>query len=436
MIARYAPAKLEALFTDQSRFETYWKVELAVLHGWHALGVVPEEDLRAIEAKAKVDVKRIQELEQITRHDVVAFTRQISETLGPERKWVHYGLTSTDVVDTALGCLYQKADQEIEKDFLALLEEIKDKALTYKKQPCIARTHGMHAEITSFGLKFANFYDEGKRDFALFQEARKQVECVKISGAVGTYANIDPRVEAFVAKELGLQKPAIATQVLSRDRHEQYAAALTIASTWIEKIAVEIRNLSRTEIGEAEEGFTRGQKGSSAMPQKRNPIASENLCGCARMMRGYLMPILEDDALYHERDISHSSVERVALIDMIELFDYMLERMGKVIANLSVFPKNMERNIGLTHGAFYAQRVMNALIEKGLTREEAYDLVQPLAMKAVTEGQDFLKQAKENPTIQKHLSVSEIDSCAILDYYFRHLDYLYQEVGLEPNSLR
>ena len=434
MIARYAPAKLEALFTDESRFKTYWKVELSVLRGWNAIGVVPNQDLAAIEAKAKVDVKRIQELEQITRHDVVAFTRQISETLGPERKWVHYGLTSTDVVDTALGYLYSQADKEIEKDFLALLEEVKEKALVYKHQPCIARTHGMHAEITSFGLKFANFYDEGKRDFALFQEARKCVECVKISGAVGTYANIDPRVEVHVAKELGLQKPAISTQVLSRDRHEEYASAMAIAASWMEKMAVEIRNLSRTEIGEVEEGFSKGQKGSSAMPQKRNPIASENLCGCARMMRGYLIPILEDDALYHERDISHSSVERVALIDMIELFDYMLQRMTKVIAHLTVFPKNMERNIGLTHGAFYAQRVMNALIEKGLTREEAYDLVQPLAMKAVTEWQDFLAQVKANPTIQQHLSDQEIAGCATLDYYFKHLDYLYEEVGLEPKE--
>lgn len=431
MIERYAPKKIETLFTDESRFDAYLEIEIAVVEGWNKLGLVPDSDLKAIQEKAKTNVTRIKELEQITKHDVVAFTRQISETLGEERKWIHYGLTSTDVVDSALGLLYKKADDLILKDYLAFMEALKEKALEYEFQPCIARTHGMHAEVYSFGLKFASFYDEAKRSLKLFEEARKQIECVKLSGAVGTYANIDPRVEEYVAKKLGLSKPSIATQVLSRDRHEEYTSAITIASSLIEKIAVEIRNLSRTEIGELEEGFSKGQKGSSAMPQKRNPISSENLTGAARMMRGYLLPILEDNALYHERDISHSIVERVSFIDMIELFDYMLMRMTRVIENLSIFPTRMEENIQKTHGAIYSQRAMNALIEKGLSREKAYDLVQPLAMNSVTKGMEFIPQLLENQEILKYLTPDEITSLTSVEYYFKNIDYIYKEIGLK-----
>lgn len=431
MIERYAPKKIETLFTDESRFDAYLEIEIAVVEGWNKLGLVPDCDLKAIQEKAKTNVTRIKELEQITKHDVVAFTRQISETLGEERKWIHYGLTSTDVVDSALGLLYKKADDLILKDYLAFMEALKEKALEYEFQPCIARTHGMHAEVYSFGLKFASFYDEAKRSLKLFEEARKQIECVKLSGAVGTYANIDPRVEEYVAKKLGLSKPSIATQVLSRDRHEEYASAITIASSLIEKIAVEIRNLSRTEIGELEEGFSKGQKGSSSMPQKRNPISSENLTGAARMMRGYLLPILEDNALYHERDISHSIVERVSFIDMIELFDYMLMRMTRVVENLSIFPRRMEENIQKTHGAIYSQRAMNALIEKGLSREKAYDLVQPLAMNSVTKGMEFIPQLLENQEILKYLAPDEITSLTSVEYYFKNIDYIYKEIGLK-----
>lgn len=431
MIERYAPKKIETLFTDESRFDAYLEIEIAVVEGWNKLGLVPDSDLKAIQEKAKTNVTRIKELEQITKHDVVAFTRQISETLGEERKWIHYGLTSTDVVDSALGLLYKKANDLIVKDYLVFMEALKEKALEYEFQPCIARTHGMHAEVYSFGLKFASFYDEAKRSLKLFEEARKQIECVKLSGAVGTYANIDPRVEEYVAKKLGLSKPSIATQVLSRDRHEEYASAITIASSLIEKIAVEIRNLSRTEIGELEEGFSKGQKGSSAMPQKRNPISSENLTGAARMMRGYLLPILEDNALYHERDISHSIVERVSFIDMIELFDYMLMRMTRVIENLSIFPTRMEENIQKTHGAIYSQRAMNALIEKGLSREKAYDLVQPLAMNSVTKGMEFIPQLLENQEILKYLTPEEITSLTSVEYYFKNIDYIYKEIGLK-----
>jgi adenylosuccinate lyase len=345
MIERYTPKAFATLFSDEARFNAYLQVEIAALEAWAKIGVVPEADLKKIQAHAHVDVKRIAELELVTRHDVVAFTRQIGETLGEEKKWIHYGLTSTDVVDTALGLLYQKADDAIEKDLLTLLESLKAKALEYRRTPCIARTHGMHAEVTSFGLKWAEYYAELKRGIALFEQERQGIEACKMSGAVGNYANVDPTIQDYVAAKFHLRSADISTQVLSRDFHERYASSLVILASTLEKIATEIRNLSRSEIAEVEEGFSKGQKGSSAMPQKRNPIASENICGAARMMRGYLIPILEDNALYHERDISHSSVERVAFIDMMTLFDYMVERMDAVVENLAVFPQNMMKNI-------------------------------------------------------------------------------------------
>jgi adenylosuccinate lyase len=430
MIERYLTKKLETLFSDESRYEAYLRVEISSLEALNHLGVVPSADLKAIRRGAKVNVARINELELLTKHDVVAFTRQIGEGLGPEKKWIHYGLTSTDVVDTAMGYLYRQADEVIEKDFDSLIASAKEKALAYKMTPCIGRTHGMHAEVTSFGLKWATYYEELRHDKELFEEARGQLEAGKLSGALGNYANIDPFVQEYVCKKLHLSSAKISTQVLSRDRHEFYGSVLAISASTIEKIATEIRNLSRSEIGEVEEGFAATQKGSSAMPQKRNPIASENLCGCARMIRGYLIPLLEDNALYHERDISHSSVERVAFIDMIELFDYMLERMNSVIVGLSIFPANMERNIALSRGAVYAQRVLTALIEKGLTREDAYDLIQPLAMKA-TQGQIDFKEALQNSAkVLSVLSAKEIEELFENSYYLRHIDEIYHRVGL------
>lgn len=431
MIERYSVKKMATLFSDESRYEAYLEVELAASEAWSKLGVVPLKDYQALAEKAHVDVKRIGELESITHHDVVAFTRQVGETLGEEKAWLHYGLTSTDVVDTALGLLYKKADDVILEDLKKLLAAVKEKALAYKMTPCIARTHGMHAEVTSFGLKWANYYAELERDIASFEEARVGIEACKMSGAVGNYANVDPFVQDEVAKKLGLRSADISTQVLSRDFHERYGASLAISASTFEKIAVEIRNLSRSEIQEVEEGFSKGQKGSSAMPQKRNPIASENICGCARMMRGYLSPLLEDNALYHERDISHSSVERVAFIDMIELFTYSCERLTKVIENLSVFPSNMLRNISLTHGAVYAQRVLSALVAKGMLRDEAYDLIQPLAMKASQGQGDFKEDLKTSAKVASILSPEEIEGLFANDFYLRHVDEIYQRIGLK-----
>ncbi|MFA6620551.1 MAG: adenylosuccinate lyase, partial [Bacilli bacterium] len=424
------PKAFADLFSDEARFTAYLAVELAAVEAWAKLGVVPAADLAKIQSQSHIDVKRINELEAITRHDVVAFTRQIGETLGPEKKWIHYGLTSTDVVDTAMGLLYQKADNVIAQDLATLLSSIKDKALAYEMTPCIARTHGMHAEVTSFGLKWAEYYAELQRGIALFEEERPGIEACKMSGAVGNYANVDPFVQDYVAAKFSLRSADISTQVLSRDFHERYASALVIIASSLEKIATEIRNLSRSEIGEVEEGFAKGQKGSSAMPQKRNPIASENICGCARMMRGYLIPILEDNALYHERDISHSSVERVAFIDMMTLFDYMVERMNAVVTNLVVFPAAMRKNINLTGGAVYAQRVLTALIEKGLVREEAYDTIQPLAMAAAQGGTPFNVALKSCAKVTSVLSDEEIDALFTTDFYLRHVEGIYVRVGL------
>ena len=431
MIKRYTNPNMERLFSDQNRFDSYLKVEIAATHGFVKLGKIPEDDYLKIKNNARVDVKRIREIEAITHHDVVAFTRQISETLGPERKWIHYSLTSTDVVDTALGYIYARANDILCEKLHDLHNTLRLKALEYKNIPCIGRTHGMHADITSFGLKFALYYDELSRGIDHFKEARKQIEVGKISGAVGNFANVDPRIQDFVCAELNLTSAKISTQVLQRDRHEFYGAVIAIIGSTLEKIATEIRNLSRTEIHEVEEGFTRGQKGSSAMPQKRNPIGSENICGCARMLRGYLIPLLEDNALYHERDISHSSVERVALIDMIELFDYMLTRMNKILKNLTVFPENMKRNIALSNGSIFAQRIVNAMVEKGFSRESAYDFVQPLAMNAALGKSDFFQSINQSELMQDNFSTKEIDELFDYSYYLRNVDTIYQRVGLK-----
>lgn len=431
MIPRYTKKDMEEIFTDQSRFEAYLEVEIAACKAWNQLGFVPDNDLKNIVENAKVDVKRIQEIEAITKHDVVAFTRQISETLGEEKRFIHYGLTSTDVVDTAMSLLYKKANDLLFTHLNNLLLAIKEKALEYKLTPCIGRTHGMHAEVTTFGLKFANYFDELQRGIEDFKNKRTMIEVCKLSGAVGNYADNDPRIQEYAASYLGLTNIPIATQVISRDRHEHYGASLAIIASTFEKIAVEIRNLSRTEIHEVEEGFSKGQKGSSAMPQKRNPISSENVTGCVRMIRGYLLPLLEDNALYHERDISHSSVERVALIDMIELFDYTCVRLCGIIENLSVFPQKMLENIHLTNDSIFSANVLKLLIQKGLSREEAYDLIQPYAMKAALQQGNFQTSVRSDDKITSLLTKEELDFAFSFEHNLKFIPYIYKKLGLE-----
>lgn len=431
MIDRYARPEMKEIFSLGHKFDTYLKIELAVSKVLAEHKVIPQEDYEKIAKNAKVNLQEVLELEKETKHDVIAFTRSVSNSLGEERKWVHYLLTSTDVVDSSLAYIYKEADEILYQDLLKLRATLKNLALKYKFTPQIGRTHGIHADITSFGLKWALYYDELNRDIRRFLEAKKDLETIKISGAVGNFANIPPYVQDEVAESLNLNSALISTQVLSRDNHAYYFSVLTIISSLCEKIAFEIRLLQQTEIHEVDEYFSKGQKGSSAMPHKKNPISSENICGLSRLMRGYLLPILEDNALWHERDISHSSVERVALPDGITLLDYQLNRLNNVLSKLIVYEDKMKEDIYLTHGVIFSQRVMTELIDKGLSRENAYDLVQALALKSYNEHLDFHALLVGNDDIKKHLSEEEIDSCFTLDYYFKNVDFIYKKVGIE-----
>ena len=430
MIERYSRKVMRDIWTEENKFRAYLEVEILSCEAWSKLGVIPAEDVEKIRQKATFSVPRIQEIEEQTRHDVVAFTRAVSESLGEERKWVHYGLTSTDVVDTANGYLLKQADAILLKDIEDFLEVLRKRAVEFKDTPCIGRTHGIHADITSFGLKWALWYEEMKRNLERFKYAAQGVEAGKMSGAVGNFANIPPFIQDYVCEHLGIDSANISTQVLQRDRHAYYLSTLSLIASTLEQMAFEVRNLQRTEVREAEEAFRKGQKGSSAMPHKRNPISSENICGCARVMRGYMVTANENVALWHERDISHSSTERIVLPDATELLDYMLNRFKGILENLVVYPETMLANIYRTKGVIFAQRVMNALIGKGLSREEAYDTVQPIAMKAWTEGLDYQTLLKADAKVMGLLCVEELESCFTLDYYFKNVDFIFGRVGI------
>ena len=431
MIKRYSRAEMAKLWTDEYKFSQWLKVEIAAVSAWQKLGVIPENDVELIKKKATFNVDRISELEAQTHHDMVAFTRCVSESLGEEKKWIHYGLTSTDVIDTAFGSIFKQADAILKDDLTKLLAVLKEKAILYRDIPCIGRTHGMHADITSFGLKYAIWYDELQRDIARFNLAASQMEVGKISGAVGNYANVPPFVQDSVCLELGIGSALTSTQVISRDNHAFYVSTLALIGSTLEKIATEFRHLQRTEVHEAEEYFTPGQKGSSAMPHKRNPISLENICGCARVLRGYALTASEDINLWHERDISHSSAERIIMPDATILLDYMLNRFTKVIDKMIIYPEQMAHNIELTHGVIYAQRIMTALIEAGASREEAYDHIQALAMQALQNNQDFRPLVADSTYVKQHLTSKQLADCYTMDYYFAHITEIYQRLGLQ-----
>lgn len=430
MINRYSHPEMRAIWSDENKFKAWLEVEICATEAWSQLGVVPAEDVEKIRQKATFTVERIEEIEQQTRHDVVAFTRCVSESLGDEKKWIHYGLTSTDVVDTAYGYLYKQANTLLLPALDQVIETVKEMAYRYKMTPMMGRTHGVHAEITSFGLKMALWYSELLRDRERFLLAAKDVECGKISGAVGTFANTPPFVQDYVCQKLGIDSAAISTQILQRDRHAHYYSTLAILASSIEKFATELRHLQRTEVREVEEFFAPGQKGSSAMPHKRNPISSENLCGCARVMRGYALAALEDVNLWHERDISHSSAERVIAPDATELLQYVLIRFNKILKGLTVFEDHMLENIHLTYGVIFSQTVMLHLIEAGLSREQAYDLVQPIAMRAWTERTAFKSLVEAEPRIMDHLSQETLNTCFNPAYHLKNVDAIFQRVGL------
>ncbi|MBD5172369.1 MAG: adenylosuccinate lyase [Bacteroides sp.] len=431
MIERYSRPEMRAIWTEQNKFDAYLEVELLSAEAWRELGVVPAEDIVKLREKATFSIPRIKEIEEQTRHDIVAFTRAVSESLGEERKWVHYGLTSTDVVDTANGYLLKQANAILRRDLEEFIEMLRRQAIKYKYVPCIGRTHGIHADITSFGLKWVLWHAEMKRNLKRFDEAARGVEVGKLSGAVGNFANIPPFVQDYVCEHLGIESSPIATQVIQRDRHAYYLATLALIGASIEQMAMEIRNLQRTEVHEVEEAFGKGQKGSSAMPHKRNPIGSENMCGCARVLRGYMATAYENVALWHERDISHSATERIILPDATMLLDYMLGRMGNILGNLTVFEDRMKQNIYMTQGVIFAQRVMNALIGKGFVREQAYDTVQPLAMQAMANGVPYIDLLRANETVSRMLTPEELDACFTLDYYMKNVDHIYKRNNID-----
>ncbi|MFB9768840.1 adenylosuccinate lyase [Lactiplantibacillus modestisalitolerans] len=431
MIDRYTRPAMGKVWSLENQYQAWLEVEIAADEAWAELGKIPAEDVAKIRANAKFDVDRIAEIETVTHHDVVAFTRDVSESLGAERKWVHYGLTSTDVVDTAQGYRLKQANAIIREDLQTLRTTLAQQAKKYKYTVEMGRTHGVHAEPTTFGLKLARWYSEINRNIERFEHAAAGVEAGKISGAVGTFANIPPFVEKFVCDKLGIRAQEISTQVLPRDLHAEYLATIALIATSVEVIATEIRGLQKSETHEVEEFFNKGQKGSSAMPHKRNPIGSENVTGLARVLRGHMLTAYEDVALWHERDISHSSAERIILPDSTILIDYILTRINKIVATLTVFPERMKQNMDATYGLIYSQRVLLKLIDTGMSREAAYDLVQPLTAKAWDEQLHFKPLVEGNAEIRQHLDQAAIDDAFDYHYHLRHVDDIFKRLGLD-----
>lgn len=430
MIERYTREEMGAIWTEENKYNAWLEVEILACEAWAELGVIPKEDVAMIREKASFDVERIYEIERETRHDVVAFTRTVSESLGSEKKWIHYGLTSTDVVDTALSYLIKQANEIIRKDLERFIAVLKERAIEHKHTVMMGRTHGVHAEPTTFGLKLALWYEEMKRNLERFNEAADRIEYGKLSGAVGTYANIDPYVEQYVCERLGLKPAPLSTQTLQRDRHAAYISVLALIATSIEKFATEIRGLQKTETREVEEFFHEGQTGSSAMPHKRNPIASENMSGMARVVRGYMVTAYENVSLWHERDISHSSAERIIIPDATIAINYMLNRFTNVVKNLTIYEDNMKNNIDATYGVIFSQRVLLSLIDKGLAREAAYNVVQPLAMKAWKEKVPFRSLVENDKTVREKLTMKEIDACFDYTYHLKNVDFIFERLGL------
>ncbi|OWZ84745.1 adenylosuccinate lyase [Natranaerobius trueperi] len=430
MIERYQTAEMKQLWDLEAKFKKWLDVEIYASEAFSELGEVPKEAVSKIRENAKIDVSRILEIEEETRHDVVAFTRSLSENMGSEKKYVHYGLTSSDVVDTALAALIKDALSIIQDELDQLIEVLKDKANEYKYTPIIGRTHGVHAEPTSLGLKLALFYDEMTRNKKRLEQAKDSISVGKISGAVGTFANVPPFVEEFVCEKMGLKPALTSTQILQRDRHAEVMSTLAILGGTMDKIATEIRNLQKSEVREVEEPFYKGQKGSSAMPHKRNPVNCEKISGLSRVLRSNAVTAFENQPLWHERDISHSSVERITIPDSTTLTHYLLKILKRIITDLHVYPENMKENINKTYGLVFSQRVLLRLIDKGLSREEAYDLVQKHAMKSWENGKNFKDLLKTDDKILELLPGDELDQCFDTDWYMKNIDYIFKRLGI------
>lgn len=430
MIERYSLPEMKGVWSEAGKYEKWLEIELAVVKAWTQLGRVPAGVFKKIKKNIKLNIDRIKEIEKVTRHDMLAFIEAINESLGDESKYIHLGLTSSDVKDTALALQMKEAARIIINDLKAVHRKLAEEAVKYKDTVMIGRTHGVHGEPVTWGLKLAIWYKEIERHIERMERVYDTVSTGKISGAVGTYANIDPRVEELVCKELGLKPAPVSSQILQRDRHADFLNNLALIASSLEKFATEIRNLQRTDILEVEEGFRKGQKGSSAMPHKKNPIVSERISGLARVVRGNVIPGLEDITLWHERDLTHSSVERIILPDSSILVDYMLNKFLMVLEELVVNKDIMKANFERTHGLIFSQKVMLALVDKGLIREEAYELAQRNALKAWETGSDFKELVSEDEEIRRHLSKEEIEQ--IFDYqnFLSEIDYIYKKLGL------
>ncbi|MCL0067993.1 adenylosuccinate lyase [Peptococcaceae bacterium] len=430
MIERYTLPEMKEIWSEENKFRKWLDVEIYACEALCKKGVIPESALKNIKEKANFLVKRILEIEEKVHHDVIAFLTCVAEYVGEDSKYIHLGLTSSDVVDTAQSVRMKEAADQILKRLAQLYNVLIEKAIKYRNTVMIGRTHGIHAEPMTFGLKMLLWAAETKRNIERMKKAKEVVSVGKISGAVGTYANIDPYVEEFVCRCLGLKPAPISTQVLQRDRHAEYMNTIAVIGCTLEKIATEIRALQRTDIREAEEFFAKGQKGSSAMPHKRNPIISERISGMARILRGNALAAMENVALWHERDISHSSVERVIIPDSTTLLDYMLYKITDVIQNLIVYPENMKKNMKRTNGLIFSQRVLLALMDKGLTRERAYELVQRNAMECWQTGRDFKELLKSDKDVMDYLTTDELEELFDYSYYLRHIDEIYSRFGL------
>ncbi len=431
MLSRYSRPEMAEIWTEKAQFQAWLDVELAACAAWSELGVIPPEDVDLLYKNASFDIERINEIEKATRHDVVAFTRAVSETLGDEKKWVHYGLTSSDVVDTAWSVRLVKANRLIRESIERFRGVLATRATEHKHTLMMGRTHGVHAEPTTFGLKLALYFAEMTRNLERFDAAAEGVRVGKISGAVGTFAHLPTDVERITCERLGLVPAKISTQVLQRDRHAHYMSVLALIGATLEKIAVEIRGLQKSEVREVEEAFGKGQKGSSAMPHKRNPVSSENITGCSRLLRGYMVSAYENVALWHERDISHSAVERVILPDATTILHYALNRLANVVENLVVFKDNMRENMERTFGLYNSQRILLKLIDKGMSREAAYDMVQPRAMTAWNERRSFREILLNDAEITAILSGDDIEEAFDVNYHLSRVDEILDRVGLD-----
>jgi adenylosuccinate lyase len=428
MIERYTLPEMGAVWSEENKYRKWLQVEIAVCEAWARLGQIPHTSLEKIKKKASFSIDRIEEIEKVVKHDLIAFLTSVAEYVGEDSRFVHMGLTSYDIVDTALSLMIVESLDKIEKRLLELKKVLKKEALRYKKTPCIGRTHGVHAEPVTFGFKILVWYEEVNRHLERIKKAQEVISVGRISGSVGTYIHLDPRVEKYALKSLGLKPAKVSTQVLQRDRHAEVMSLLALIASSLEKFALEIRHLQKTEVLEVEEPFTRGQKGSSSMPHKKNPVRCERIAGLARIVRGNLQVSLENIALWHERDISHSSAERIIFPDSFILTDFLLAEMIEIISNWLVHPKRMLENINTTRGLIFSQAVLLALTRKGLSREEAYKLVQDCSLKAWQENLDFRQLVSADPEIARHLSPKEIQACFSLDPYLQKIDFIFERV--------